>query len=238
MRDLLLHIISAAAAVVFFCTSCNRDGAEVIPRNQLAQIYAEMLVTDQWVMSAPGARIIADTSLVYQPILEKYGYDIDDYMKTVDVYMNDPERFAKIFRTTAEILDGRISDLKLKKAEQDRQKEIAKRALKYKSDFKPEEFFPYMADEPYVHYYDSVGFEPDSVLMVYRLVPVERGDTIYDRIRMIIKTDSTDVEVTVADTLVVADSVSTPANVRKVGKAIGEGILKDCISNTNIHKMK
>lgn len=234
MRRVLLHIISTAAAVAFFCTSCDRDGAEVIPRNQLAQIYAEMFVTDQWVMSAPGVRMIADTSLVYQPILEKYGYDIDDYMRTVDVYMNDPERFAKIFRTSAEILDGRILDLKARKEEQDRQRERAKRALKYKSDFKPEEFFPYMADEPYVHYYDSIGFEPDSVLMVYRLIPVERGDTIYDRIRMIIKSDTTAV---VSET---PESVEEPVSEQftEPVKKVSTGILKDCISNSNVQKIR
>ena len=46
-----------------------------------------------------------------------------------------------------------------------------------------------MADEPYVHYYDSLTFEPDSML-VYRLVPIERADTLYDRLEMIIVSDS------------------------------------------------
>lgn len=66
-----------------------------------------------------------------------------------------------------------------------------------KADFDPAEFFPYLNGEPYVHYYDSVSFEPDSALLIYRLISIERSDTIYDRIRMIVK----------SDTLVVCDSV-------------------------------
>ena len=53
--------------------SCRKDEAEVIPRSKMAEIYAEMLVTDQWITTTPGIRMIADTSLVYEPILEKYG---------------------------------------------------------------------------------------------------------------------------------------------------------------------
>ena len=84
----------------------------MIPRSKLAKIYAEMFVTDQWVQSKPGLRTIADTSLVYEPILQKYGYDSDDYQYSIDHYMDDPERFSRILRTTAEILDKEIGALR------------------------------------------------------------------------------------------------------------------------------
>ena len=71
---------------------------------------------------------------------------------------------------------------------------------KITSDLRFEEFFPYMSDEPYVHYYDSLTFEPDS-LMIYRLVPVETSDTLYEGVRMILK----------ADTLATADTVAVSA---------------------------
>ena len=59
--------------------------------------------------------------------------------------------------------------------------------MRIKSDFKPEEFFPYLFDEPYVHYYDSLSVEPDSVLMVYRLSNIDRSDTLFDGIRIIVR---------------------------------------------------
>ena len=97
--------------------SCRREGPRVIPRSKLAKIYAEMFVTDQWVQSKPGLRTIADTSLVYEPILEKYGFDSEDYQYSIDHYMDDPERFSRILRSTAEILDKEIKALQKKQAE-------------------------------------------------------------------------------------------------------------------------
>ena len=48
--------------------SCSK-GPRVIPRGKMARIYAEMLVTDQWINSTPSVRRMADTSLVYEHIL-------------------------------------------------------------------------------------------------------------------------------------------------------------------------
>ena len=84
--------------------------------------------------------------------------------------------------------------------------------LRYHSDFKPEEFFPYLFDEPYVHYYDSLSIAPDSTLWIYRLQNISGTDTLYDGLRMIM----------VSDTLAVSDSVAaavgTPAEKEKEDK--------------------
>ena len=175
------------AAIVAILSSCSgSDGREVIPRRQLAKIYAEMLVTDQWITSTPGIRLIADTSLVYQPILERYGYDLDDYLKSVDVYMDDPERFSRILRRSAEIIDRQIKDAEVRLEEYNRLAALPK--VNVNIDFK--EFFPYLKEEPYVHYYDSLTFKPDSVLMIYRLVPLETRDTLFDGVKIIVKSDT------------------------------------------------
>lgn len=169
--------------------SCGGDEPVVIPRAKLSEIYAEMLVTDQWIISTPSVRQIADTSLVYEPILNKYGYTREDYNKSVGYYMDDPERFARIFRTTAEILDERIKELEIRKQEEDRAEMRRLQAEKFRPDIDPEELFPYVFKEPYVHYYDSLTFEPDSTA-IYRLLPVETADTVYDWVEMIVKSDT------------------------------------------------
>lgn len=182
MNGFLRHIGVAALAFGLLIASCSKEEAEVIPRKQLAKIYAEMLMTDQWIMSTSGVRMIADTSLVYEPILEKYGYDVDDYLKTVDVYMDDPERFARIFRSSSEILDARLKDLRKQKEEEDKLRALEKereRLLKlYAVDINVSDYFPYVFDEPYVHYYDSLSFEPDSLLHIYRIRTYESPDTL------------------------------------------------------------
>lgn len=211
MKKRLLHIAALAVLMCGIICSCHRDETKVIPRGKLAKIYAEMLMTDQWIIMTPGVRMIADTSLVYEPILEKYGYDSDDYRKSIDVYMDDPERFARILRTTGEILQDRITELEKQQKVLDLKAKLPK--LKYDIDWN--EYFPYLFEEPYVHYYDSISFEPDSALYIYRLRSYERADTIYDRLRMIIL-DSLSVKdslmmkdsLAVTDSLALADSIA------------------------------
>ena len=54
--------------------SCgNRE--HIISRGDMARIYADMYLMDQWIMEHSENRRAADTSLVYNPIFEKYGYD-------------------------------------------------------------------------------------------------------------------------------------------------------------------
>ena len=62
------YIVAMALSALIFLASCGRDEAEVIPRDDMSRIYAEMLLTDQWVINTPNIRLIADTSLVYAPI--------------------------------------------------------------------------------------------------------------------------------------------------------------------------
>lgn len=181
----------------------------MIPRSKMADIYMEMLMTDQWINDSPGMRMIADTSLVYEPILDKYGYDKLDYIYSVDHYMHDPERFSRILRTTAEKLDKRIKHLHKLKRQQELEAAAAKEfeafLERFQTDYSFSEYFPYLNDEPYVHYYDSLTFEPDT-LHVYRLMPIERADTLYDRLEMIVRVDT--LAVSVPEEVTVAEPVS------------------------------
>ena len=223
MKIRLLHITVLAILMSGIICSCSNEDTTVIPRKKMARIYADMLMTDQWVTSTPGIRMVADTSLVYEPILEKYGYDSDDYRRSIDAYMDDPERYARILRTTGEILQDRIDELKKQQRILDMRANLPK--LKY--DISWNEFFPYMFDEPYVHNYDSIAFEPDSVLWIYRLKSIERSDTIYDRIRMIIL-DSLSVKDSLPclDSLAVADTLARIDSIAVADSVIDNTILK------------
>lgn len=221
----IVRHISAILALSLFLISCSKDKDEgkVISRSKLAEIYAEMLMTDQWITGTPGIRQIADTSLVYEPILEKYGYTSADYRKSVDKYMDDPERFSRILRTTGELLDKRLTSLKKRKEELDHIRALEKllHQLKYEADFKAEDFFPYLFGEPYVHYYDSLDVKPDSVLMVYRFNNIDRADTLFDGVRIIVR-DSLDVKDTLAqsDTLAPVDSIAAKDSLTAAGSIV------------------
>ena len=125
MMKALRHIYPVILSVMFL-VSCGGPEGKVIPREEFAEIYAQMLLMDQWISGTPGTRQVADTSLVYEPILNEHGYTTSDYRKSVDVYMDDPERFSRILRTTVEIFDNMLKELEVRKAEHDRLEEIRK----------------------------------------------------------------------------------------------------------------
>lgn len=207
MKKVFLHIPAVLAALLL-CFACSDDESKVIPRGKMAKIYAEMLVMDQWAVSDSRLRQKADTSLIYEPIFEKYGYDGEDYRASVEYYMNDPERFSRILRESADILDARIEELKNLKQELMKQENINRLI----TDFDISDFYPYLSSEPYVHYYDSLAVELDT-LSTYRLVSIERADTLYDCLRMIVQTDTLKNVVKEEDAL--KDSVAVEKPVRQ-----------------------
>lgn len=200
----LFRNILALLVLPVLMLSCGDGKDKVIPRNQLAEIYAEMMLVDQWMIANPVYRKQADTSLVYEPILQKYGYTSADYRKSVDVYMNDPERFSRILRTTAKVLDKRLAILQDQRTEEQRLEALRqlRESMKVEVVIDMGEFFPYLDDAPYVQYYDSLAIDLDT-LAIYRFRNVDRGDTIYRDLRMIIL-DS----LAVKDTLAVGDSLA------------------------------
>ena len=196
-------VILLLLAAIVLAPSCRRNGPRVIPRGKLAKIYAEMFVTDQWIQNTPKLRSIADTSLVYEPILEKYGYTSEDYQHSVQHYMDDPERFSRILRTTGEILDDQIKDLKRKQKEL---QELEARKLAESKRKYPEYELWYTELPPRDErdYSDtiSVGWDTASLMFKFRYMP--RTDTIYEGVRMIVPADT----LTVADSLAVTDSIA------------------------------
>ena len=197
------HILTLLAACILIISSCKRGDEKIIPRKDMAKIYAEMLVVDQWVQLDKAVRKTMDTTLVYEPILEKYGYDSDDYRNSVYKYLDDPERFSRILREAAEIIDKRLVVLRKLKAEEDAKAARSEEMKQYAVEFNAKDRFPYMYDEPYIHYYDSLAVDLDTLNNEYRFKSVELADTIYEGVLMIVKADT----VAVKDTIPAADSL-------------------------------
>ncbi|MBO6170084.1 MAG: DUF4296 domain-containing protein [Bacteroidales bacterium] len=96
MKSCVRHILVAFAALFLLC-SCG-DKARIIPRGVMSDIYAEMLLADQWLEDHQSERSRADTMLFYDPIFKRYGYTFEDYDASVRKYLEDPEKFSKVFR--------------------------------------------------------------------------------------------------------------------------------------------
>ena len=192
--------------------SCGKDdGGKVIPKDKLSEIYAEMFVLDQWVGTESRLRREADTSMVYAPILEKYGYNYDDYLASVDYYMKDPERYSRILRTTSELLNRRLSELQAQKKEMESAEKAAHRrdSLLNLVHFDLDSAITAMSR---VNPSDSLisEIQPFGVLSIRF---VQRGDTSYAGPEVIVRCDTLK---TVSDSLkAVSDSL------KRAGEGLG-----------------
>ena len=100
-----LHIVLVLLAAV----ACQRT--RIIPRDTLEDICMDMFLADQVVREENIPHAQMDTTLLYEAVFRKYGYDTDDYLNSVRHYLKDPERFAKVFESVAKRLEGEIDAL-------------------------------------------------------------------------------------------------------------------------------
>lgn len=198
MKTILSHIL-AMIALLIFLAGCSREEENVIPKDELAEIYAEMLLLDQWINENSNLRRQADTSLVYEPIFARYGYTTEDYRASVEYYMNDPERYSRILRETTEILDEMLIEARELKAIED----ILKAIKPYRID-RNKVFYFRMLDGTAV-YGDTVSVAVDSFAPVYSINFHEISDSLFDGLNVICDLDS----LFVKDTLISADTVKT-----------------------------
>lgn len=132
MRAPLRYMALSAVAALSFL-SCGRKD-KVIPRDDMARIYAEMFVLDQKISQESDIRRKADTLLVYEPVFEAYGYTSDDYRASMAYYIKDPDRYVKILKRTVEILETRRKELKAEKALQESMSQSQARTESYRPD--------------------------------------------------------------------------------------------------------
>lgn len=197
MKRFPAYLVVLALAVGLSLASCGKK-ERVIPREKMAEIYAEMYVLDQWLDENRSLRREADTSLVYAPVLDKYGYTYDDYLNSVNVYMKDPTRYSRILRRTSEILGSRLTELKVeKKAQEDALKESRRldslrNLIHLNVDSLMNSMVRTAPSDSLVTVLDSLGF------VDFRFV--QTSDTTYDGPAMVIRRDSLAV---VADSLTV-----------------------------------
>jgi len=107
-----LPVIIALLCVLL--PSCGRKG-RIIPQEDMAAIFADMFLADQWISLHNEAKRMADTSLFYEPIFNRHGYSFDDYDASVNHYLLEASDLEKILKRTTKILDleyKRLSSIK------------------------------------------------------------------------------------------------------------------------------
>ena len=195
MRISTMGIAAVLSAMIVSLASCGKR-SRVIPRGDMARIYAEMFVIDQRIYFDREARGMADSLLVYEPIFEKYGYTSDDYRQSMAHYIKDPDRYARILRESTVILETRLRELRAEKEKLD----LLSKGMAASAVFAPERIFflSGMANKDLLTV-DSLSFFIDSTGGAFDF-DVQKGyDTVY----------SGPVFRVMSDTLTAGDSVRT-----------------------------
>ena len=104
------HIFIILTAALLCLSSC-REKESIIPKDIMSQIYYDIYMTDEAVDVNYGLRRMADTMRIYEPIFNKYGYTTDDYNRSVDFYLERPDKFEDVFEDTKTMLEKRKAEL-------------------------------------------------------------------------------------------------------------------------------
>lgn len=125
MKKAAAYILIALTTLACIA-GCGRE-AKVIPPKMMSQVYFDMFVMDRWIKETPAAKAEADTTLVYEAIFRKYGYSTDDYNKSIDYYLDNPEQHIKIIQATINMLKAnadRASEARMESNRIDAENEI------------------------------------------------------------------------------------------------------------------
>ena len=87
-------------------------GPRIISRSKMQKIMADVLVQSEQIRQDLVLSRRADTMLVYEGIFEAYGYDTDDFLRSLGYYLSDPSRMEKIMGNVAEDLEARAKVVK------------------------------------------------------------------------------------------------------------------------------
>ena len=214
---IILAVVLLGIVPTFFM---HRNG-RVIPRNKMARIYAEMLLTDQWINDNWAQNRSADTSFVYRPILRRYGYDEKDWRKSVSKYIKDPDRYSRILKKSAAMLEAREKELRLRldlinaaeRLEQETAGFIPERLYWLAGMRNPDNF----VEDGLVFYVDSVGGSE------WRFDPYRGYDTLFaGPVWKISLRDSVSIDSLSVDVDSIAPVVAKPATDRAVNKPAAE----------------
>ena len=124
MHRRLSYRLFAIAALAVAAISCGRD--KIIPKDKMIELLSEMYLTDQYIRDNIQRQRMADTSYVYKPIIESFGYTEDDFRRSVDKYIQEPAEFGAMFGAVAKNLRNRKKDVDLLEKQAHKKDSLAK----------------------------------------------------------------------------------------------------------------
>lgn len=104
------YIIMAVAIAVAGCTGPDRD---IIPSDKMAGIVEELYLSDQFIASEQDLKGGLDSLLLYEGILESYGYTFADYIKSTEYYLQQGDMLKRIHLKAKDNITKRRNELSL-----------------------------------------------------------------------------------------------------------------------------
>lgn len=101
-----MKLIRLSILALLFLASC---GDSLIPRGKMSRIIADLYVTDRYVFSYHDLMKSADTSKLYEPIINKYGYTTQDFVNTIGYYVERPAKLKTIYANAKLILQAEFA---------------------------------------------------------------------------------------------------------------------------------
>ena len=111
-----------ALYIVLVLVMAAACGPHRIPRDDMEDILYRMLVQDQQIKQNPQLRrqadtmlvyegIFHDTMLVYEGIFQAYGFNTDDFLYSLEYYLEEPARMEKVMEKVADRLGAEAKEL-------------------------------------------------------------------------------------------------------------------------------
>lgn len=97
--------------IVLLCLVVLSCGPRRISRAEMEEIIYEMLLQDQQIKIETKLKPEADTSLVYEGIFEAFGYDTDDFLYSLEYYLEEPVRMEKVMESVGKRLEKEIEEV-------------------------------------------------------------------------------------------------------------------------------
>ena len=97
--------------LTFLCcilaAACTPKG--IIPKSTMAAINADLFLLDQYAGADYSMRSFIDTCAIYKPVIRSYGYTSEEYLASVDYYLDNTRDMAKVVDMTEAILKKRVA---------------------------------------------------------------------------------------------------------------------------------
>jgi len=97
--------------LLLLAAACHR-GPKILRPKEFADLYADMILADEWVRLHPELRRSADTMLVYAEAFERHGVTSADVKANLEYYLRDPLRYSRVMDATLRRLEGHEKKIK------------------------------------------------------------------------------------------------------------------------------